>query len=149
MELNLIVMCGLQCSGKSTKAKALSTKYNARIVSSDDLRLKYPDLDGWGIFCKVYGLMNYYLKNNQSVIIDATNVTGKARRKYIKKLEVDCNKICYVVNTPYEKCIERLSIRNASDYPHKFGEDVIENFHKRFKMPTYDEGWNEIIIDNN
>ena len=149
MELNLIVMCGLQCSGKSTMAKELAKKYDAVVISSDSLREHYPSFDNAKIFHTVYMLMNVYLKNGTSVIIDATNTTIKTRKKLFENLKVkDCNKICYVINTPTDECIRRLKQRNLSDYPHKFGEEVILKYSKAYKEPTLEEGFDKIIKDN-
>lgn len=149
MKQNLIVMCGLQCSGKSTMAKQLAKEYNAVVISSDSLREHYPAFDNARIFHTVYMLMNVYLKNGTSVIIDATNTTLKSRRQLFAHLKIkDCNKICFVMTTKTDECIRRLNQRNLSNYPHKFGEEVILKYSKAYKEPTLDEGWNEIIKDN-
>ncbi|MBQ8425700.1 MAG: ATP-binding protein [Clostridia bacterium] len=147
MDLNLIVMCGIQCSGKSTRAKELAEKYNAVIISSDSLREHYPNFDNAEIFRTVYMLMNIYLRKNKNVLIDATNINLKTRRRLFTNIRVKCNKICYVINTPLEKCIERLHKRNESDYPHKIDESVLQKYSQSFQMPTKEEGFDEIIIE--
>ena len=80
-------------------------------------------------------------------IIDATSINRKSRRLIFSNLKVDCNKICYVIDTPLEKCIERLHKRNASSYPHKIDESVLHKYHQSFQRPTKDEGFDEIIIE--
>jgi len=145
MGVKLIIMCGLQCSGKSTKAKQLAKEYDATLISSDNLREYYPNFDNGEIFKTLYMLMNIKLKNGTNVIIDATNTTAKTRRLLFRHIKVNCEKICYVMETPYEECIKRLKIRNMSNYPHKIKEEVILKYHKSFQMPSLDEGFDEII----
>ncbi len=145
---NLIVMCGLQCSGKSTKAESLSLEHSAIVLSSDKLRLEFPDADNDFIFKRLYSQMNMALEKGINVIIDATNTTIKARKKIFQNLKVDCEKICHIMNTPYEVCLERLIKRNVSDYPHKFGEDVVQRYYYSFEIPFYEEGWDIIDIEN-
>jgi putative nucleotidyltransferase with HDIG domain len=146
--VNLIVMCGLQCSGKSTMARELGDGYNAQILSSDYIREQHPDWDNEKVFNNLYTLMNNCLANDVSVIIDATNITIKSRKKIFENLRYSCFKKCYIMNTPYSECVERLKQRNLSDYPHKFGEDVIKRYYYSFEVPFYEEGWDEIIIHN-
>ena len=144
----LFVMCGLQCSGKSTKAKKLAKEHNATVLSSDSIREEYPAAKNDTVFRILYERMNKILKDGGNVVIDATNTTIKARNQIFQNLKVKCEKICHIMNTPYEMCIERLGKRNASDYPHKFGEDVIKRYYYNFEIPFYEEGWDNIEIEN-
>lgn len=144
----LIVMCGLQCSGKSTQAEKLSLEHNAIILSSDKLRLDFPKAENDFIFRRLYSQMNMALQQGINVIIDATNTTIKMRKQIFQNLKVDCEKICHIMNTPYKVCVERLAKRNASDYPHKFGEDVIKRYYYNFEIPFYEEGWDSIEVEN-
>lgn len=144
----LIVMVGLQCSGKSTKAKELAKEHNATVLSSDNIREEYPTAKNDTVFRILYERMNKILKDGGNVVIDATNTTIKARNQIFQNLKVDCEKICHIMNIPYEKCIERLGTRNESDYPHKFGEDVIKRYYYNFEIPFYEEGWDSIAVEN-
>lgn len=143
----LIVMCGLQCSGKSTKAKELASKYEAEIISSDQLRLDHPDYDNQAIFKLLYSRVNNLLYINKNIVIDATNTTIKMRKQIFNNVKQACYKMCYIMNTPYEECLNRLNVRNNSFYPHKVPEEVLEKYYYSFEVPFYEEGWNEIIID--
>lgn len=141
-------MCGLQCSGKSTKAKELAKEHNATVLSSDEIREKYPELINEGVFKLLYGQMNKLLESGVNVIVDATNTTIKSRKQIFQNLKVKCEKICHIMNTPYEICIARLAKRNASDYLHKFDEDVIKRYYYSFEIPFYEEGWDNIEVEN-
>ena len=143
----LIVMCGLQCSGKSTEAERLAKEYNAIIISSDALRKENPEWKNDTVFKTLYTKMNTLLYT-QNVILDATNITIKSRRQIFMNLKVDCEKICYIMNTPYNECLKRLRIRNQLPKYHFVPEEVLENYYKSFEIPFYEEGWNKIIIHN-
>lgn len=145
---NLIVLCGLQCSGKSTKAKQLEKMFNATILSSDKIRELNPNINNDSVFKILYSEMNDLLKSGVDVIIYATNTTIKARKQIFVNLKVSCHKVCYIMNTPYETCLNRLAERNQTDYPFKIEEDVIKKYYYSFEIPFYEEGWDEIIIDN-
>ena len=146
--VNLIVMCGLQCSGKSTKARELADQYNAQIISSDYIREQHPDWDNEKVFKNVYQMINFFLENEKSVVLDATNVTLKARKQIFQNVKQPCIKICHIMNVSFEECCERLKKRNESDYPHKFDADVIKKYYYSFEIPFYEEGWDEIKIEN-
>ena len=59
MTNSLIVMVGIQGSGKSTKAKELSVLYNAVILSSDEIRKTNPSWDNNKVFEYLYKERDY------------------------------------------------------------------------------------------
>lgn len=144
----LIVMVGLQCSGKSTKAKHIASGIQATILSSDKIREEYKNANNDTVFRLLYERMNDLLEKGIDVIIDATNITIKARKQIFQNLKVDCDKYCHIMNTPYEECLKRLKARNKTDYPHKFDADVIKRYYYSFEIPFYEEGWDNISIEN-
>lgn len=144
----LIVMCGLQCSGKSTEVEKLSKQYEAEILSSDQLRTEHPEWNNDTVFRTLYARMNNLLSLNTNVILDATNITIKSRRQIFLNLKVDCYKICYIMNTPYNECVNRLKVRNTSFNSHKVPEEVLEKYYQSFEIPFYYEGWDEIKVHN-
>lgn len=148
----LYVMCGLQCSGKSTYAKNLQKQLgelDCKIISSDQIRLEHPELtDNNKVFNKVYADINYWLRQGCDVILDATNTTIKSRKHLFQNVHENCKKICIIVNTKYEDCLQRLKERNQSDYLIKVPIEVLDKYHKSFEIPFYEEGWDEIHIVN-
>lgn len=90
MESKLILMKGISCSSKSTVANELKAKYNATILSSDDIRdelgIDYKTND---VFKIIDDRASTLLSNGSSVIIDATNLTMKKHRRY-KELAKKC-----------------------------------------------------------
>lgn len=91
MQNKLILMKGISCSSKSTIAIELKEKYNATILSSDDIReelgIDYKTND---VFKIIEDRASVLLLNGSSVIIDATNLTMKKHRRY-KELARKCN----------------------------------------------------------
>ena len=166
----LLCLCGLQGSGKSTYAKKSKDefeKYNPGkkcvIVSSDQIRAEHPEIigDNTKVFNRVYADINQALKRGDCVIFDATNTTIKSRRQIFQRVTEPCKKICYIINTPYNECRERLLKRNQNCdriYNTEIGENVpnpfyvpmeiLEKYHKSFEVPFYEEGWDDIFIAN-
>ena len=148
----LIVMCGLQCSGKSTKAKELKEKIgNCEIVSSDSIRKEFNNnVSNDKVFNIYYDRARQYLKTGKNVILDATNITMKSRRQIFEKLKnFDCEKECYIMNTPINICVERLIERNKhADEHQEVPVEILFKYQKSFEMPFYREGWDSILIDN-
>ena len=144
----LLVMCGLQCSGKSTEIVSLSQKYNATVLSSDQLRKEHPEWNNDTVFKTLYARMNNLLSLNTNVILDATNITIKSRRQIFLNLKEQCHKICYIMNTPFNVCKARLQIRNKVPESHFVPEEVLDRYHESFEIPFYEEGWDEIIVHN-
>lgn len=140
-------MCGLSGSGKSTISKKIAEKHNAIILSTDGIReeihgnSEYQDNPE-----KIFGILRYRIRknldNNRNIIVDATNLTVKNRRSIIYYASnYEKTLICYVVNKPYEQCL----INNVNR-EHPVPEYVLEKQNKKFCIPTFEEGFNKIVI---
>ena len=157
MKTNLIVLVGLQASGKSTKARDLQKEYEEKypnqktvILSSDQIRLEHPEIanDNSKVFNKLYADMNYWLRQGDNVIIDSTAITIKSRKQIFLNLKEDCYKICYIMNTPYELCELRLELRNKEEDSHKVPHEALETYYHSFEIPFKEEGWDKIVLNN-
>lgn len=146
----LIVMCGLQCSGKTTDTNSFLENYKDIVkLSSDDYRLKHPDWDNNHVFSQLYHDANEYLSKGIDVILDATSITIKARKQVFLNIKVPCYKLIRIIATPYNECLKRLRERNASDYPHKVPEEALKRYYYSFEIPFEEEGWDSIVIISN
>lgn len=115
----LIIMCGVSGSGKSTKAKELKSKYNAVIISTDDIREKvFKDINDQKhnrkVFKIAYELINLFIEQSYNVIFDATNIKYSSIKKLKKNIKHwnDVNKILYIMDTPIDKTIEQNNARD-------------------------------------
>lgn len=147
MRNKFIMLCGLPASGKSTTAKDLSVKENAVIYSSDELRKElFGNVEECNknheLFKELHQRIKEGLKDGKNVIYDATNISHKRRRGFLSELKkYNCEKICYLVATPYEKCLTYNSMRER-----KVPEHVLQKMYLSFYIPQYNEGWDDIEI---
>ena len=111
-----VMMIGLPGSGKSYFSNIYSNNLKNMgipniILSSDKIRKElYGDESIQDDPDKVFQIMEERtinnLKNNISVVYDATNINYKNRMNLLKKLP-DCWKIALIIWTPYQMCLER------------------------------------------
>ena len=143
-----IMMCGLVASGKSTKAKELAEKYNAKIFSSDELRKEmFEDINdqehNQEVFVELHKRIKDCLHNGESAIMDATNINYKRRMAFLAELKnIPCEKICVLMATPYPVCIRRNKVRER-----QVPVNVIHRMYSNFNCPYWFEGWDNIIVE--
>ena len=141
-------MCGISGSGKSTYALAYQLVNGCEVVSSDDIRAEYgittfTNSDNQKVFSIAKDRVVNLLSQGHDVILDATNVSVKDRKgalKWVKDLP-DVFKRCVVMQVSESTCINRQNDRGR-----KVPINVIERQSSRFVMPTYDEGFDEILV---
>ncbi len=137
----LIIMSGLQGSGKSTYAKALSHALPDSIyLSSDEIRKEFNVKSAFA-FEILYRMMNSALENGQDVIFDATNIKLKDRSAIYRAIEVDTDDLeleVILMATPYKECLERVDARNRRG-EHFVPLDVVQDYYHAFQVPVVDE----------
>lgn len=142
-----IMMIGLVGSGKSTMAQELAEKCDANIHSSDAIREELSgDINNQDIndlvFKTLHNRIKEDLRNNKNCIYDATNINYKRRMAFLQELKnIPCEKICVLMATPYETCLERNAKRERC-----VPEDVIKRMYMNFDPPHAYEGWNDMIV---
>lgn len=147
----LVLMVGLQGSGKSTKAYEISHRspnYCPVVLSSDEYRKKYGyEISNDKLFKKIYQKAKEWLNIGQDVIIDATNVTRKSRKSALDYcLGEGVKAVAYILSTPYEQCKQQLELRNKTSN-RTVPIEALERYHKAFEIPFFEEGFDEIIVD--
>lgn len=146
----LIMLCGLPASGKSTYAKELAKQESANIHSSDNMRrILFGDENVNDKNDELFNVLHKQIKldllDNKNVVYDATNINYKRRKVFLEELKnINCEKICVLIATPYEKCLEQNKLRER-----QVPEDVIKRMYLNFYIPQYYEGWDEIRIKYN
>ena len=150
----LILMVGVAGSGKSTVAKRLESEIpNSVRLSSDELRAKFgKGEDDQSVSARVYKHMEeqtkILLKQGFNVIVDATNVSPKSRKQFIRiarTLRPSKKVTAYFVDISVEEAKKRNQKRKESggrDVP----EWVIDKQFQQLNPPSFPEVDNVIKI---
>lgn len=143
----IVMLVGIPGAGKSYIAEELAKKEDYLVFASDKIREElYKNVadqtNNAVVFKTLEDRIIKSLKENKNCIYDATNINAKRRTQFLKKLkEIKCQKICVVVLTQFELCLENNKSRGRV-----VPEEVIENMYINFDIPKYEEGWDEIQI---
>ena len=138
---------GISGSGKSSIAEALAKFHNAVLVSSDTIRGELSFVEDQSRNEEVFNIFHKRIRDGlnegSSVIADATNLTLKSRRQIIDiaKRIPNVEIVCVLIATPWGTCIERDKKRNRS-----VGEEVLRKQLRKFQIPFYEEGFDDIVV---
>ena len=127
-------------------------KHNTTILSSDEIRKQlYGDENDQThneeVFQYIKDTSVEKLEKGQRVIIDATNLSRKARQSITDYVDQKLSFYEYgfikfvVVATPYYQCLENNRKRSR-----QVPENVIERMYKQFEFPTLSETVHEIEV---
>lgn len=139
-----IMLVGIPGSGKSTVAEMIK---GYDVFSSDKIReLLTGDESDQTHNSEVFRLLNKQifdnLKNGKCSILDATNLSSKRRRQFLKTLsKLDVYKTAIVIATPFEECVKNNSSRDrvVPDY-------VMDQMYRSFQIPIRQEGFDNVLI---
>ena len=135
--MKLIIFCGIPGSGKTTISKQMSEENNyVRISMDEEKYIRHTEM--------IEPIVNY-LKSGKSVIADSLYDLREHRERLLDAVkDVECERICIVIDTPLEESIRRNNTR-----PEPLPRGLIECIYEHFEHPSMDEGWDEIVhIDN-
>lgn len=72
------------------------------------------------------------------ICVEGLFVTARHRKPIVESYKRDDKKVCIWLDTPLEECIARED-RGRSKF-------LVRDCYRAFQPPSYDEGWDEIII---
>ena len=141
------VLVGCPACGKSTFAKNFDN--DTVVVSSDAIREElYGDeaIQGNGkeVFSLYYDRAIAAIENGYNVILDATNVTRKARKNIfstLRKSNIDCKFVAIC----FERELDVLLKQNAGR-ERKVPKEVIERMYYNYVRPVEQEGFDKIVL---
>lgn len=153
----LIMLCGLPASGKSTIAQQYYEK-GYEVLSSDRMRIElFGDVNNQEnnvkLFETLYREARQLLYNRFNVVIDATNISSKYRISGLEsilkntrkdKIQLDKNNInviAEIIACPYNECLDRNKTRDR-----KVIAGVIEGMYKSWQTPITQEGFDEVRV---
>lgn len=147
---NIIMMCGIPGSGKSTYVEKHRGEHDL-YVSRDLIRFSMLE-EGQEYFGKEKFVFDTFIKTiNQAlkvnsienIWVDATHINPPSRYKLLRRLSKQYDSLKIVVmNIPLPVCIDRNNYREGRA---RVPEAVINDMHKKFRLPTFEEGYDEII----
>lgn len=136
MEKTLVIMIGIQGSGKSTfYHKYLADSYVR--VNLDTLKTRHQE----------ELLISECIKDGKSFAIDNTNPTRADRQRYIPLAQYAGYKVIgYFMESKLKTCIERNNQRTGSA---RIPATAIAATSNKLQMPSYDEGFDKIYFVKN
>ena len=151
--MELIMLCGIPTSGKSTYVSKLLLDYPEAVVLSTDNYIERVARETGKTYNEVFEssikkagdhLYRQLYKSRgegKVVIWDQTNLTSQTRKKKLKHFPLSYPKKCFYFEISLDEALERNKRREGKFIP----EAVLKRMHSQFEIPTEDEGFNTII----
>ena len=144
MKPTIVVLVGLPGSGKTTWVR----DRGYAVLSSDDIRGRLSDdVTNQNIHGRVFSTVRYLLRHRLALrrpytYIDATSLTRKERRPYVKIAEsYDSDIEAVFFDVPVEVCQERNRARSRI-----VPEAAIQEMARRLAPPRVEEGFSRITV---
>ena len=136
MQKTMIIMMGLQGSGKST--------FYEKYLSKDHVRV---NLDTLKTRNKEHLLIDECLSEGKNFAIDNTNPTCEDRARYISLAQEHGYRIVgYFMESKIKDCIDRNALREGKA---RVPNTAIAATSNKLEIPSYEEGFDELYFVKN
>lgn len=138
-------MIGISGSGKSTYANGLKTSLNAQLVETDSIREELTgnsadQSQNYRVFQVAKKRVNDILSQDKNVIIDATSVSVRDRKDWIRIGKDNNAEIrAYFIDTPIDVCKSQNRKRKR-----QVPDEVIDRQASKLESPTKSEGFDSV-----
>ncbi len=141
----LVVMVGLPCSGKSTLALEIFTKFSS--MTNDIVHINQDEIGKSA--CEE--LLSSKAKSADLIILDRCNPLSTDRANWINLYKQLVNNKVYVIfmNLGLDISLERLKTRQNHLTLGQTGDKIIIDMSKKMTIPNKKEGFDELIQINN
>jgi predicted kinase len=154
--MELIMMCGIPCAGKSTyirRGTENSDVFDEYVILSTDNYIEeyaasvgktYNEVFDEAIkdaTTKMYQDLDLAIQRGKSIIWDQTNLSKKSRRQKLKKIPDTYTKTVVILPITLEDALIRNSQRANKFIP----RSVLHRMFLQFEMPTEEEGFDVIM----
>lgn len=148
---NLILVCGLPGSGKSTYLSQFRRNLNCKVVSRDEIRFSIVD-ESEAYFshedevCKnMWNQINEALAADKNTYVDQTSLTPDSRSYLLKHITSHYDELIIIwFNISKETCLERNE--NRIDTRAYVPRGVIRRMAIQMVPPSIEEGFDKIYI---
>ena len=132
----IVIMVGIQGSGKSTFVEKQIAPHDYKIISSDKTKNK----------SKLIKDTEKLMKDNENIVIDNTNPDKESREPFIELAKKYKYKIrCVVMKIPIEIAKHNMGYRTYKGIAQYIPEIAYRIFNKKYQEPELDEGIDKII----
>ena len=136
MEKTLVIMIGIQGSGKST--------FYRKFLANDFVRV---NLDTLKTRQQEASLIAACFKEGKSFAVDNTNPTKVDRQRYIPTAKAKGYQVVgYFMESKLKECIARNDLREGAE---KIPRTAIAATSNKLQLPTYDEGFDRLYFVKN
>jgi bifunctional polynucleotide phosphatase/kinase len=133
-EKQIVIMMGYPGSGKSSVAKKICEKDGYVYIEGDLYKTSV----------KMIKASLEHIKQNKSIVFDATHSSSKKRKEYVDLAKkYDYKVVCIHISTPLDVAYKRNKLRNYEKYVPKIAYSV---YAKNFEEPDETEGFEVIIL---
>ncbi|KAK6623979.1 hypothetical protein RUM44_010836 [Polyplax serrata] len=138
-KLEVVILVGFPGSGKTHFAKT-------HLIPAGYVHINRDTLGSW---TKCANAMTAALSGKQSVVIDNTNPDVESRKRFITLAKNYTSSIrCFVMNTSMQHAKHNNKFRLLTDPSQAVSDVVIHTYASKYKEPTLEEGFSEILKIN-